>query len=90
MTPVVLLGVRLLGWRYDPLAGRPDPRARDRRPGITCPHCTNTDTLSVHCATPACTWLGCTCGALVYAGRRHRHPRHGSDVDTCHATATAA
>ena len=50
---------------------------------VACPHCTNTDTLSLHCADNRCGWVHCTCGALIYSRRRHRHPRHGSGQDTC-------
>lgn len=57
---------------------------------VACPHCTNTDTLSRHCTDGRCDWVSCTCGALVYSRRRHRHPRHGSDRDTCHDPAAAA
>jgi hypothetical protein len=59
--------------------GRADPALR-----VVCPHCTNIDTLTRHCANPVCGWVSCTCGALAYSRRRHRHPRHGSDRDTCH------
>lgn len=51
---------------------------------VACPHCTNVDTLSRHCHNPRCDWVSCTCGALVYTARRHRHPRHGTARDTCH------
>jgi len=51
---------------------------------VACPHCTNTDTLSLHCADDRCGWVHCTCGALIYSSRRHRHPRHRSAADTCH------
>ena len=51
---------------------------------VACPHCTNTDTLSLHCRDTRCGWVHCTCGALIYSSRRHRHPRHGGDADTCH------
>ncbi|SEQ99076.1 hypothetical protein [Microlunatus flavus] len=57
---------------------------------VACPHCTNTDTLSRHCRDNRCGWVSCTCGALVYSRRRHRHPRHGSSRDTCHDPAAAA
>jgi hypothetical protein len=57
---------------------------------VACPHCTNTDTLSRHCRDDRCGWVSCTCGALVYSRRRHRHPRHGTDADTCHDPAAAA
>lgn len=70
-------------------------RSADRRPqpdllvGVACPHCTNTDTLSRHCPDGRCGWARCTCGALVYSNRRHRHPRHRSGADTCHDPAAA-
>jgi hypothetical protein len=51
---------------------------------VACPHCTNVDTLSRHCGNGSCRWVSCTCGALVYTQRRHRHPRHGTGRDTCH------
>jgi hypothetical protein len=57
---------------------------------VACPHCTNTDTVRRHCRDGRCGWLHCTCGALVYSRRRHRHPRHGSGQDTCHDPAAAA
>lgn len=57
---------------------------------VACPHCTNTDTLSRHCRDDRCGWVSCTCGALVYSRRRHRHPRHGTVRDTCHDPAAAA
>ena len=56
---------------------------------VACPHCTNVDTLSHHCRNARCRWVSCTCGALVYTVRRHRHPRHGSARDTCHDRAEA-
>ena len=55
-----------------------------------CPHCTNLDTLSLHCPRGRCGWLNCTCGALIYSSTRHRHPRHRSDADTCHDPEAAA
>jgi hypothetical protein len=55
-----------------------------------CPHCTNFDTLSLHCPDDRCGWVRCTCGALVYSRRRHRHPLHGSEQDTCHDPGAAA
>lgn len=64
--------------------GRADPTLR-----VACPHCTNIDTLSHHCRNARCHWASCTCGALVYTARRHRHPRHGSGRDTCHDPAAA-
>ena len=63
---------------------RGDPTLR-----AVCPHCTNVDTLVRHCANPSCRWITCTCGALAYTRRRHRHPRHGSGRDTCHDPAEA-
>jgi hypothetical protein len=67
----------------------PDVQHQSARPSalplrVACPHCTNTDTLSLHCRTDRCGWVRCTCGALIYSHRRHRHPRHGSNQDTCH------
>ncbi|WP_375423453.1 hypothetical protein [uncultured Friedmanniella sp.] len=56
---------------------------------VACPHCTNTDTLSLHCRDDRCGWVSCTCGALLYSRRRHRHPRHRSNADTCHDPAAA-
>nr|WP_294697076.1 hypothetical protein [uncultured Friedmanniella sp.] len=50
---------------------------------VACPHCTNTDTLSPHCRDDRCGWAHCTCGALIYSRRRHRHPRHGTRHDSC-------
>lgn len=55
-----------------------------------CPHCTNLDTLAPHCPGDRCGWARCTCGAVIYGRRRHRHPRHGSGADTCHDPAAAA
>ena len=55
-----------------------------------CPHCTNLDTLTAHCRNDRCGWSSCTCGAVIYGGRRHRHPRHGSGADTCHDPVAAA
>lgn len=55
-----------------------------------CPHCTNLDTLTAHCRNDRCGWSRCTCGAVIYGGRRHRHPRHGSGADTCHDPVAAA
>ena len=57
---------------------------------VACPHCTNIDTLSRHCPDDRCGWATCTCGAFLYGSRRHRHPRHGSDADTCHDPRAAA
>ena len=70
---------------------RPGTRPPDRAPGRAgCPHCTNLDTLTPHCPDDRCGWSWCTCGAVIYGGRRHRHPRHGSGADTCHDPAAAA
>ena len=69
---------------------QPDrPLTRTHR-RTACPHCTNLDTLTAHCTGDRCGWSWCTCGAVVYGGRRHRHPRHGSGADTCHDPAAAA
>lgn len=69
------------------------PRSPGRRSSAVanavCPHCTNTDTLDLHCRDNRCGWLSCTCGALIYSRRRHRHPRHRSSKDTCHDRAAA-
>jgi Zn ribbon nucleic-acid-binding protein len=74
-----------------PTVGEDRSRAQVRsRLGGVCPHCTNTDTLSLHCDDDRCGWVSCTCGALVYSRRRHRHPRHGSEQDTCHDPRAAA
>ena len=83
------VGLHWLGWRARTYEYGTAP---DSSPwfGVACPHCTNLDTLAAHCTNRACGWLSCTCGALVYSRRRHRHPLHGSDVDTCHAPAAAA
>lgn len=62
------------------------PAARHAR----CPHCTNLDTTVAHCANHHCDWSSCSCGAVIYGGRRHRHPRHGSGADTCHDPVAAA
>lgn len=56
---------------------------------VVCPHCTNTDTLTLHCRNDRCGWVHCTCGALIYSRRRHRHPRHRTRADTCHDPAAA-
>ena len=72
------------------------PRARAAGPALrapdhrACPHCTNLDTLAPHCPDDRCGWSLCTCGAVIYGGRRHRHPRHGSGADTCHDPFAAA
>jgi hypothetical protein len=74
--------------------GQPSPSVPSRvvllRGQPACPHCTNLYTLSLHCHDDRCGWTQCTCGALIYAGRRHRHPRHGSRADTCHDPVAAA
>jgi hypothetical protein len=57
---------------------------------VACPHCTNSDTLTLHCADDRCGWANCTCGAVIYANRRHRHPRHRTEADTCHDPKAAA
>jgi len=73
------------------LFGDPSPVAIPRRPAqAACPHCTNVDTLTLHCRDDRCGWACCTCGALIYNGRRHRHPRHRSNLDTCHDPRAAA
>jgi len=82
------LGLPVVPLRY-PEAPEPGPRAVVGL-RVACPHCTNTDTLTRHCRDDRCGWVSCTCGALVYSRRRHRHPRHGSDRDTCHDPAAAA
>ena len=72
--------------------GRPENQHGERLSGpsvvlrVACPHCANTDTdtLSLHCPDDRCGWVRCTCGALIYSSRRHRHPRHRSGADTCH------
>jgi hypothetical protein len=82
--------VRLL-WPVSPRAGRDQPSSSGTPSlRVVCPHCTNSDTLTRHCSNGRCGWVHCTCGALVYSRRRHRHPRHGSDADTCHDPAAAA
>jgi hypothetical protein len=90
-----VIDVGALGMRWLRLS-LPLPFAGDQRPARTdgtllraCPHCTNVDTLSRHCANPRCGWVACTCGALIYSRRSHRHPRHGSDRDTCHDPSAA-
>ncbi|MFL6065385.1 MAG: hypothetical protein ACJ72G_12010 [Friedmanniella sp.] len=57
---------------------------------VVCPHCTNIDTLTRHCPDDRCGWALCTCGALIYTSRRHRHPSHRSALDTCHDPKAAA
>ena len=87
MNAADLLGLRWLRFRLLPEAGadrRGHPPLR-----VACPHCTNVDTLERHCRNLRCDWVRCTCGALVYDRRRHRHPRHGSTPDTCHDPAEA-
>jgi hypothetical protein len=81
------LGMR--PWQV-PDRGRTPTRAAGLPLSVVCPHCTNTDTLSLHCRDDRCGWVRCTCGALIYSYRRHRHPRHGSDQDTCHDPRAAA
>lgn len=86
------LGALGLPWfRFVRLDADEDRSARRRHAPlrVACPHCTNVDTLDLHCANPRCDWVSCTCGALVYDRRRHRHPRHGSTRDTCHDPAEA-
>lgn len=72
-----------------PWKSAPTERPVASAPHVACPHCTNTDTLSLHCRDNRCGWVSCTCGALMYSRRRHRHPRHSSDADTCHDPAAA-
>ncbi|SDT33987.1 hypothetical protein SAMN04488543_3824 [Friedmanniella luteola] len=77
------------------LSGRPaEPQGRRTAwlaaRHVVCPHCTNLDTTSPHCSNRRCDWASCTCGAVIYGGRRHRHPRHGSGADTCHDPVAAA
>ena len=87
--------VAALGLRWFRLGGSPraSPGGAGRSDNqlfrVACPHCTNVDTLSRHCTNARCGWVSCTCGALVYTRRRHRHPRHGSGRDTCHDPAAA-
>lgn len=94
MNSISVLGVRLLRLGIPVIVpGFEEPRAPSSTGvglRVACPHCTNTDTLSRHCRDNRCGWVSCTCGALVYSRRRHRHPRHGSDRDTCHDPAAAA
>jgi hypothetical protein len=54
-----------------------------------CPHCTNLDTLTMHCPHDRCGWARCSCGALTSSTGWHRHPRHHSSRDTCHDPANA-
>jgi hypothetical protein len=84
------LGLRWLRLGFPLWAGDEPPR-RHLPPAlrVACPHCTNVDTLTRHCGNRSCGWVRCTCGALVYSRRRHRHPRHGSGRDTCHDPAAA-
>ena len=95
MTGLTALGARWLRLGLpivitaDAWTASPSPRAVVGL-RVACPHCTNTDTLTHHCADRRCGWVSCTCGALVYSRRRHRHPRHGSGRDTCHDPAAAA
>jgi hypothetical protein len=90
MNDVGALGLRWLRLGLPQDAGEARPALRGGVPlRVACPHCTNVDTLSEHCANPGCRWVRCTCGALVYSRRRHRHPRHGGGRDTCHDPAAA-
>ncbi|MVA76268.1 hypothetical protein GC722_09550 [Auraticoccus sp. F435] len=66
------------------LQTRARPVTTARQPAQACPHCTNVDTLTLHCRDDRCRWTCCSCGALIYSGRRHRHPLHRSGRDTCH------
>ena len=79
------LGFHWLGWWARPYEPGGETSGSGRWFGVACPHCTNLDTLSRHCANGRCDWAHCACGALVYSKRGHRHPRHGSDQDTCHS-----
>ncbi|RYZ27246.1 MAG: hypothetical protein EOP01_07945 [Propionibacteriaceae bacterium] len=79
---VASLGLHWLRLGYPPVERRPVRVDLSLRKA--CPHCTNVDTLVRHCRNARCGWVSCTCGALVYTERRHRHPRHGSGRDTCH------
>ena len=90
MNDVTAIGLRWLRltFRNEAAAGGA-ARGGDLWLRVACPHCTNTDTLRLHCANDRCGWVSCTCGALVYSRRRHRHPRHGSSRDTCHDPAAA-
>ena len=88
MTDVGALGIRWFRLGSAD-AGRRPARTQGLALRVVCPHCTNVDTLSQHCANASCSWVSCTCGALVYTRRRHRHPRHGSGRDTCHDPAAA-
>ena len=80
--------VSWIAWMLVPASAVPTSRPvrgdGDSSLRVACPHCTNTDTVRRHCRDGRCGWLHCTCGALVYSRRRHRHPRHGSEQDTCH------
>lgn len=73
-----------------PAAVPPAPARHARHGSTACPHCTNLDTLTAHCGNHGCSWSRCSCGAVIYGGRRHRHPRHGSGADTCHDPVAAA
>ena len=73
-----------------PAAVDPGRRGNQAPWRAPCPHCTNLDTLSAHCTSGRCGWSLCTCGAVIYGARRHRHPRHGSGADTCHDPVAAA
>jgi len=77
-------------WWMRALYGEPTQVRPVRRPSqAVCPHCTNFDTLTLHCPDNRCGWAACTCGALIYSDQRHRHPRHRSERDTCHDPAAA-
>lgn len=90
MTPAAALGIR---WMHLDAPPADSEEGADRVGNlwlrVACPHCTNNDTLTLHCADDRCGWVRCTCGALIYSQRRHRHPRHGSGRDTCHDPAAA-
>ena len=94
MNGLSVLGVRWLRFGLPVVVVETDDAAAPPRAvvglRVACPHCTNTDTLSRHCGNSRCSWVTCTCGALVYSRRRHRHPRHGTARDTCHDPAAAA
>ena len=83
------IGLRWLRLGLPPEPGSNRPERVNLSLRVACPHCTNVDTLSSHCRNVRCRWVSCTCGALVYTERRHRHPRHGSTRDTCHDPAAA-
>lgn len=89
MNDVGVIGLRWLRLGLVPRHGPGQPARVSTTLRVACPHCTNVDTLSHHCRNARCQWVSCTCGALVYTARRHRHPRHGSGSDTCHDSAAA-